>query len=101
MSDSTNPPLSEIEQLAALCERLGAPPRQAATMAAQLLKRAEQIARERGQTHEAALRRLLELMVQGRAGEVPEEFKPPTISQEKSEKDAQAKKEPEEKRGEG
>ena len=51
--------MSELEQLTQLCERLGAPPAQAAAMAGQLLKRAEQIAAERGGTREAALKRLL------------------------------------------
>lgn len=69
--------MSEHEQLTQLCERLGAPRAQAATMAAQLLKRAEQHAAERGVTREAALARLLNLLVQGRAGQVPEEFAPP------------------------
>lgn len=68
--------MSELEQLTQLCERLGAPRAQAAAMAAQLLKRAEQIAAERGGTREAALKRLLDLMIQGRAGKVPEEFTP-------------------------
>jgi hypothetical protein len=68
--------MTELEQLTQLCERLGAPPAQAATMAAQLLKRAEQIAAERGGTREAALKRLLDLMIQGRAGKVPVEFTP-------------------------
>ena len=36
--------MTEIEQLSQLCERLGAPPAQAAAMAAQLLKRADQLA---------------------------------------------------------
>ena len=69
--------MNEHEQLTLLCERLGAPPAQAATMAAQLLKRADQLAVERGTTREAALQRLLELLVKGRSGEVPAEFAPP------------------------
>lgn len=69
--------MTEHEQLAALCQRLGAPRGQAEVMAAQLLKRADQLARERGVTREQALARLLELVVQGRAGEVPAEFAPP------------------------
>lgn len=69
--------MTELEQLARLCERLGAPPAQAATMAAQLAKRATQLAAERGVTREVALARLLEVMVKGRAGEVPVEFAPP------------------------
>lgn len=66
--------MSELEQLTLLCERLGAPRAQAATMAAQLLKRAEQLAAERGTTREAALARLLDIVVRGRSGEVPSEF---------------------------
>jgi hypothetical protein len=69
--------MNELEQLTVLCERLGAPRAQAATMAAQLLKRADQLATERGTTREAALARLLELLVKGRSGEVPAEFAPP------------------------
>jgi hypothetical protein len=69
--------MTEQEQLTKLCERLGAPRAQAATMAAQLLKRAAQHAVERGVTREAALARLLDLLVKGRAGEVPAEFAPP------------------------
>ena len=69
--------MSELEKLTQLCERLGAPPGQAAAMAAQLLKRAEQIAATRGGTREAALKRLLDLVVQGHAGTVPDEFAPP------------------------
>jgi hypothetical protein len=68
---------NETEQLTAAFERMGAPRTQAATMAAQLLKRAEQIARERGITREAALTRLLELATKGRAGELPADFVPP------------------------
>ena len=68
--------MTELEQLTALCERLGAPRVQAQTMAAQLLKRAEQIAVERGITREAALKGLLDIVVKGRAGEVPSQFSP-------------------------
>lgn len=70
-------PMTELEQLTQLCERLGSPRAQAERMAAQLLKRAEQIAHERGGTREAALKRLLDLVVQGHAGKVPPEFAPP------------------------
>jgi hypothetical protein len=69
--------MSELEQPAQVCTRLGAPPTQAQTMAAQLLKRAVQLAAERGTTREAELARLLDLVVQGRAGIVPESFAPP------------------------
>ena len=68
--------MSEEEQLAKVCERLGATPAQAKTMAAQLLKRAEQLAVQRGTTREAALQGLLNVMIKGRAGEVPSEFQP-------------------------
>jgi hypothetical protein len=70
----------EHEQLTQLCERLGAPHAQAAIMATQLLKRAEQIAGERGLTREAALQGLLEVVIKGRAGEVPARFSPPSAS---------------------
>lgn len=72
--------MSELEQLTALCERLGAPPAQAATMAAQLAKRAGQIATERGVPRDEALRGLLEVLVKGRAGEVPARFGGPGAS---------------------
>ncbi|MDB6168721.1 MAG: hypothetical protein JWM88_1585 [Verrucomicrobia bacterium] len=68
--------MSEEEQLRALCERLGAEPAQAATMAAQLLKRSAQLAAERGITREAALEYLLTLVVKGRSGEVAPGFNP-------------------------
>ena len=72
--------MSELEQVTELCRRLGAEPAQAATMAAQLLKRADQLAAERGIGRVAAVRYLLELVVKGRSGESPPEFpatKPP------------------------
>lgn len=68
--------MSEEERLTRLCASLGAPPRQAATMAAQLLKRAEQLVAMRGLSREAALASLLEVLVKGRAGEVPSRFAP-------------------------
>ena len=70
--------MSDLEKITLLCTRLGAAPDQASTMAAQLLKRAEQISAERGVTREAALAQLLEILVQGRQGNVPAAFKPPT-----------------------
>ena len=69
--------MTEHEQLQQLCERLGAAPAQAAIMASQLLKRSEQLARERGITREVALKGLLEVVVKGRAGEVPAQFGAP------------------------
>ena len=65
---------AELAALTRLCTQLGSPPAQAAVMAAQLLKRADQLAADRGRPREEMLDRLLRLMVQGRTGEVPEEF---------------------------
>jgi len=73
--------MTEREQLTQLCEQLGAPPAQAATMAAQLIKRAEQIAAARGLTREAALKGLLDVVVKGRAGEVAPPIVPPRRSE--------------------
>jgi hypothetical protein len=69
--------MDEFVRLSALCARLGAAQPQAEAMARQLIKRADQLARERGQTREAAMAYLLNLLVQGRNGTVSEEFKPP------------------------
>jgi hypothetical protein len=69
--------MSELEQLAQVCQRLGAPAAQAQTMAAQLLKRAAQLSAERGTTRETELARLMEIVVKGRQGVVPESFTPP------------------------
>ena len=44
--------MTELAQLTQLCERLGAPPAQAQAMAAQLLKRADQLALERSRPRE-------------------------------------------------
>ncbi len=68
--------MTELEQLTQLCQRLGAAPAQASIMAAQLLKRADQLVKERGLSREAALKGLLEVVVKGRAGEVPARFAP-------------------------
>lgn len=69
--------MNELQQLTQVCVRLGAPQLQAQTMAAQMLKRADQLSAERGTTREAELARLLEIVVQGRAGVVPTNFTPP------------------------
>jgi hypothetical protein len=69
--------VSELEKITQLCVRLGAGPDQAATMAAQLWKRSEQISTARGIPREAALTQLLEILIQGRNGVVPPAFKPP------------------------
>lgn len=60
--------MSEQAQLIALCRRLGADEAQAAVMAAQLLKRADQLAGERGWTRVQAMEHLLRLVVNGRSG---------------------------------
>lgn len=70
--------MSELEQLTAALTGLGASGAQARTMAAQLLKRAEQVAVERGISRAEALRDLLEVVVKGRAGGVPARFQPPS-----------------------
>ncbi|MEJ1973565.1 MAG: hypothetical protein WDM96_14215 [Lacunisphaera sp.] len=69
--------MSELEKITQLCVRLGAGPDQAATMAAQLVKRADQLSADRGITREAAMAQLLEILVQGRQGVVPPSFQPP------------------------
>ncbi len=66
--------MTELAQLARLCERLGASPAQAGVMATQLAKRADQLAAARGVSREQALAELLEVVVKGRAGEVPVRF---------------------------
>jgi hypothetical protein len=50
-------------------ERMGANAEQAHTMAAQLLKRARQLAQEKNLTEEAALAELLEKVSSGRRGD--------------------------------
>lgn len=62
--------------------KLGAVPEQAATMARQLMKRADQISVERSIPREAAMAQLLQILVQGRQGSVPSEFKPPALRSE-------------------
>lgn len=61
--------MNEREQLTNLCQKLGAEPSAAATMATQLQKRAAQLAAERGVTREAAMHYLLEVLTKGRQGE--------------------------------
>lgn len=69
--------MTELEQLTELCARLGASREQAQVMAAQLMKRADQISGERGIPRAEAMKGLLEVLVKGRAGEVPARFSPP------------------------
>ena len=53
------------DQLATLLVSLGCPPEKAQQMAAQLERRAQQLAAEKGKTSEEALVHLLSLMKQG------------------------------------
>ncbi|MBA4137412.1 MAG: hypothetical protein C0518_08875 [Opitutus sp.] len=67
--------MDELAKLTELCRRLGAnDDAQAGTMARQLLRRADQLALERGLTREAAMQHLLSVLVHGRRGEVPPGF---------------------------
>ena len=59
-----------MEMLVRLCTGLGAGADQARAMAAQLTKRADQLAAERGIPREDAMRYLLEVVTKGRAGGV-------------------------------
>lgn len=68
--------MDELKKLTSLCANLGAAPAQAEAMARQLVKRADQLAAERGQSREETMAYLLRLVVQGRGGEVPPEFPP-------------------------
>jgi len=55
----------EISQLAQVLTALGCPAEKSADMAAQLDKRARQLAAEKGRSYEEALTHLLTLMKQG------------------------------------
>lgn len=70
--------MDELAQLTKFCRGLGAAPEQADAMARQLIKRADQLVAQRGQTREAAMAYLLRVVLQGRSGEVPPEFQTPT-----------------------
>lgn len=70
----------EIEMLERLCTGLGATADQARAMAAQLIKRADQLAAERTIPREQAMRYLLEVVAKGRVGEIAsayEQARPP------------------------
>ena len=54
-----------LEELAAVLAGLGCPPEKSLEMAAQLDKRARQLAEQKGRSYEDALAHLLELMRQG------------------------------------
>jgi len=73
----------ENEQVAAVLQRCGAEPATARTMAAQLLKRAEQLAVERGIGRLDALQYLLQLAIQGAHGDAPPGFEGGKPSQER------------------
>ena len=60
-----NPRTMEISELAKQLTALGCPSEKSAEMAAQLDKRARQLAGEKGRSYEDALTHLLELMRQG------------------------------------
>ncbi len=55
----------EISELAKVLAALGCPAEKSAEMAAQLDKRARQLAEQKGRTYEEALQHLLTLMRQG------------------------------------
>lgn len=55
----------DLEQLAALLAAMGCPREKSSEMAAQLDKRAKQLADQKGRTYEEAMAYLLELMRQG------------------------------------
>lgn len=61
----------DLDLVTELFERMGAESGQARAMAAQLLKRAEQLAAERSISKIEASRRLLEQIVQARQGKAP------------------------------
>jgi hypothetical protein len=62
----------EISQLATVLAALGCPPGKSGEMAAQLDKRAKQLAEEKNRTYEEALTHLLTLMRQGWAAKEKE-----------------------------
>jgi hypothetical protein len=61
---------SETDQIARLFQELGATEQQAQVMAAQLLKRAEQLAEERNVSRVEAMEYLLKVAVAGHQGQV-------------------------------
>ncbi|WP_309026009.1 hypothetical protein [Pelagicoccus enzymogenes] len=64
--------MAEVDQVASILEQWGAEGSQAKVMAAQLLKRAEQISEQRGVEKVEALADLLKLVKAGRDGETRE-----------------------------
>ena len=59
----------EISELATVLVALGCPPEKSAEMAAQLDKRARQLAAEKNRSYDEALEHLLKLMAQGWAAQ--------------------------------
>ena len=68
--------MDELTKLTAYCQSLGASRQQAGTMAQQLLKRADQLAVQRGQSREESMAYLLRLVAQGSSGQVPPDLNP-------------------------
>lgn len=68
-------------ELAAVLVALGCPKDKSAEMAAQLDKRARQLAGQKDRSYEEALEHLLKLMAQGWAAKSPFENRPPFNSQ--------------------
>ncbi|MBU6411105.1 MAG: hypothetical protein KGR98_12025 [Verrucomicrobia bacterium] len=63
------PGIMEVSELAKILAGLGCPPEKSAEMAAQLDKRARQLATLKGRSYDDALRHLLELMTRGWAAQ--------------------------------
>jgi uncharacterized Zn finger protein len=57
--------MADLAQLTTLLTAMGCPPEKSAEMAAQLDKRAAQLAAQKSKTYEEALTHLLQLMKQG------------------------------------
>ncbi len=75
--------MSDEDQVMRLCQRWGASEAQARVMAKQLLKRADQLAAERGWTRVEAMAHLLTLVAKGSQGETTPEFpggRPPSAA---------------------
>jgi hypothetical protein len=68
--------LSRLEQIAAALVALGCPAEKSLEMAAQLDKRASQLAGSKGRSYDEALAHLLNLMKQGWAAQGPSPSKP-------------------------
>lgn len=65
---------NEQVQLETVFVRLGATPAQARSMALQLVKRCDQMVRDRGFSRPEAMAYLLQLVQKGRSGETPAGF---------------------------